>query len=99
MVVWFLVVLFFSSQSLHKAHCIVLSHWLVCANAVAISQLQCNEMKRAESIMFLTAKLNLVSGMFIGAAAVVVMKQMCKHSQEHQQTPAPVFSSQKQSNG
>ena len=28
--------------------------------------------------MFLTAKLNLVSGMVIGAAAVMVMKQMCK---------------------
>ena len=36
MVVWFLVVLFFSSQSLHKTHCIVLSHRLVCAKAVSI---------------------------------------------------------------
>jgi hypothetical protein len=28
--------------------------------------------------MFLTAKLNLMSGMVIGAAAIMVMKQMCK---------------------
>ena len=28
--------------------------------------------------MFLIAKLNLVSGMFIGAATVMVMKQLCK---------------------
>lgn len=47
--------------------------------------------------MFLTAKLNLVSGMVIGAATVMIMKQMCKRSREHQQTPAPVSSSQKQS--
>ena len=59
----------------------------------------CNEIKRAESDVFLTVKLNLVSGMVIGAAAVMIMKQMCKRSREHQQTPAPVFSSQKQSNG
>ncbi len=28
--------------------------------------------------MFLTAKLNLISGMVIGAAAMLAMKQMCK---------------------
>tara|TARA_B100001057_G_scaffold305541_1_gene305662 strand:- start:439 stop:609 length:171 start_codon:yes stop_codon:yes gene_type:complete len=56
-------------------------------------------MKRLESDMFLTAKLNLVSGMVIGAAAVMIMKQMCKRSKEQQQTPAPVSSSQKQSDG
>ena len=28
--------------------------------------------------MLLTAKLNLISGMVIGAVAVMVMKQMCK---------------------
>ena len=49
--------------------------------------------------MFLTAKLNLVSGMVIGAAAVMIMKQMCKRSREHQQTPTPVSSSQKHSDG
>ena len=49
--------------------------------------------------MFLTAKLNLVSGMVIGAAAVMIMKQMCKRSTKHQQPPAPVSSSQEQSDG
>ena len=49
--------------------------------------------------MFLTAKLNLVSGIVIGAAAVMIMKQMCKRSREHQQTSAPVSSSQEQSDG
>ena len=47
--------------------------------------------------MFLTAKLNLVSGMLIGAAAVMVMKQMCKRRKEHQQTPASDASPQEQS--
>ena len=28
--------------------------------------------------MFLTAKLNLISGIVIGAAAMLAMKQMCK---------------------
>jgi len=31
-----------------------------------------------EANMFLTAKLNLISGMVIGAAAILAMKQMCK---------------------
>ena len=45
--------------------------------------------------MFLTAKVNLMSGMVIGATAVIVMKQMCKHKQrkKHQETPAPVVTS------
>ena len=45
--------------------------------------------------MFLTAKLNLMSGVVIGAAAVMVMKQMCKRKQskKHQETPAPVATS------
>ena len=45
--------------------------------------------------MFLTAKVNLMSGMVIGATAVMVMKQMCKHkkSKKHQETPAPVVTS------
>ncbi|MFL2844900.1 MAG: hypothetical protein ACJ0BO_01415 [Candidatus Puniceispirillaceae bacterium] len=46
--------------------------------------------------MFLTAKLNLVSGMVIGAAAVMFIKQMCKRSRERQQTPAPVSPAQEQ---
>ena len=44
--------------------------------------------------MLLTAKLNLVLGIVISAAALIIMKQMCKRSKEQQQTPAPVSSSQ-----
>jgi hypothetical protein len=42
--------------------------------------------------MLLTAKLNLLSGMIIGAAAVIVMKQVCKRKRrkKHQETHAPV---------
>ena len=42
--------------------------------------------------MLLTAKLNLMSGMVIGAAAVMVMKQMCKRKRrkKHQEADAPV---------
>jgi uncharacterized membrane protein YuzA (DUF378 family) len=42
--------------------------------------------------MFLTAKLNLVSGMVIGVAAVMVMKQMCKRKRDkkHQEAHAAV---------
>ena len=42
--------------------------------------------------MLLTAKLNLMSGMVIGAAAIMVMKQVCKrkHRKKHQETHAPV---------
>ena len=45
--------------------------------------------------MFLTAKLNLISGMVIGAATVLVMKQMCKRKQskKHEETSAPVATS------
>ena len=39
--------------------------------------------------MFLTAKLNVVSGMFIGALAVMVMKQMCKQGETHKHSPVP----------
>ena len=45
--------------------------------------------------MLLTAKLNLMSGMIIGAAAVMVMKQVCKCKQrkKHQEAHAPVAAS------
>jgi hypothetical protein len=45
--------------------------------------------------MFLTAKLNLMSGMVIGAAAVMAMKQVCKRKQckKHQEAHAPVAAS------
>ena len=44
--------------------------------------------------MFLTTKLNLLSGMIIGASAVLLMKEMCKgrckqkhdHKYEHDST-------------
>ena len=41
--------------------------------------------------MWLTAKLNLMSGMVIGATAVMVMKKMCerKHFKKHQDAHAP----------
>ena len=43
--------------------------------------------------MLLTAKLNLMSGMVIGAAAVMVMKQVCKRKQrkKHQETLHPLL--------
>jgi hypothetical protein len=46
--------------------------------------------------MFLTAKLNLMSGMVIGAAAVIIMKQMCKRKsgEKHQETDAPIAPSE-----
>jgi hypothetical protein len=42
--------------------------------------------------MLLIAKLNLMSGMVIGAAAVVLMKQMCKtkRCKKHRETHTPV---------
>ena len=45
--------------------------------------------------MLVTAKLNLISGMFIGAAAVLVIKQMCKRQRckKHHETHEPVTSS------
>ena len=36
--------------------------------------------------MFLTAKLNLLSGVAIGAGAVLLMKQCCKQKKKHQKT-------------
>ena len=36
--------------------------------------------------MFLTAKLNLLSGMAIGAGAVLLMKQCCKQKEPQQKT-------------
>ena len=36
--------------------------------------------------MFLTTKLNLISGMVIGVFAVMAMKEMCKHNKKHQKT-------------
>ena len=46
--------------------------------------------------MFLTTKLNLLSGMIIGASAVILMKEMCKgrckqkHEHKHEQDCTPI---------
>ena len=42
--------------------------------------------------MFLTAKLNVVSGMIIGALAVMIMKQRCKQRETHKHSPVPAES-------
>ena len=49
-----------------------------------------------ENDMFLTTKLNLLSGMIIGASAALFMKEMCKgrckqkHKHEHQHDSTPM---------
>ena len=45
--------------------------------------------------MLLTAKLNLMSGMVIGAAALMVIKQMCKlkRCRKQDETRAPIATS------
>jgi hypothetical protein len=49
-----------------------------------------------ENDMFLTTKLNLLSGIIIGASAVLLMKEMCKgrckqkHKHEHQHDSKPM---------
>lgn len=40
--------------------------------------------------MFLTAKLNLITGMVIGAATAMVMKQICKDKKKQKGTSASV---------
>ena len=49
--------------------------------------------------MLLIAKLNFVSGMVIGGAALMIMKQLCRHkrSKKHQETHAPVAVSDEKS--
>ena len=39
--------------------------------------------------MFLTAKFHVVSGMIIGALAVMAMKQMCKKRETHKHSLVP----------
>ena len=39
--------------------------------------------------MFLTAKVHVVSGMIIGALAVIAMKQMCKTRETYKHSPVP----------
>ena len=45
--------------------------------------------------MLLTAKLNLISGIVIGATAIMVMKKMCERKQckKHQEAHAPAATS------
>jgi len=45
--------------------------------------------------MLLKAKLSLVSGIAIGAAAVMIMNQVCKRKRrkKHQETRAPIAAS------
>ena len=42
--------------------------------------------------MFLTAKLNLISGMITGAALMAAVKQHCKNRQNEQQHSGPINS-------
>jgi uncharacterized membrane-anchored protein YhcB (DUF1043 family) len=44
--------------------------------------------------MFLTAKIHVVSGIIIGALAVMAMKQMCKQRETDKHTPVPAESAQ-----
>ena len=46
--------------------------------------------------MFLTAKIHVVSGMVIGALAVMAAKQMCKQRRKRQRIPEPISSSTQQ---
>ncbi len=46
--------------------------------------------------MFLTAKLNLISGVFIGAATIMFMKQMCKERKKQKSTSASEETSHQQ---
>jgi hypothetical protein len=39
--------------------------------------------------MFLTAKVHVVSGIIIGALAVMAMKQMCKTRETHKHSAVP----------
>ena len=45
--------------------------------------------------MFLTTKLNLLSGMFIGAGAVLLMKQMRKRCSKHKHKSSTTASTEK----
>ena len=45
--------------------------------------------------MFLTAKVHVVSGMIIGALAVMAMKQMRKTLETHKHYPVPAETPQK----
>ena len=42
-----------------------------------------------ETSMFLTAKLNLITGMVIGVTAVLAMKQMCNQQRKQKRSSTP----------
>ena len=48
-----------------------------------------NKTVNLELVMFLTAKIHVVSGMVIGALAVMVAKQMCKQQKMHKHSAVP----------
>ena len=78
-----------------KKHRIVLSHRLVRATETVTSpQSRVALMKQT---IFLSARLNMVPRMVMGAAAVIMTKQMCKRSRGHQDTPAAILPYQEQS--
>ena len=49
--------------------------------------------------MFLTAKVHVVSGIIIGALAVMAMKQMCKTRETHKHSPVPAEPPERESRG
>ncbi len=55
------------------------------------------EIEIMELYMLIRTKLNLVSGMIIGALAVLAIKQMCTRCKNHQQPSKPIGSSVEQS--
>ena len=44
--------------------------------------------------MFLKAKVHVVSGIIIGALAVMAVKQMCKQRETHKYSPVPAETTQ-----
>jgi len=44
---------------------------------------QIEEITDSRSIMFFTAKIHVVSGIFIGTFAIMAAKQVCKHRKAH----------------
>ena len=67
-------------------NCAVLSHRLVSIKAITTSKTEIE--RKSETEMFLTAKLNLISGMVIGAATAIIMKQICKDKKKQKGSSA-----------
>lgn len=75
--------MFRSSKRLNKS--LIILHRVMRKDNIVLKLPSLSICKR-EVDMFLTAKLNLISGMVIGAFAVMAMKEMCKHKKKHQET-------------